>query len=94
MDYRKRILINLGLHPNEKRNDIRFCNHHNVGTKKIKVSWFDKYNNKKQIECCMNLPEKLITTSVPENNNKKKNKGTGINRLLLRYMTDAQKERE
>lgn len=36
LDYRRRIPINLGLHPNDTRKDIRLCTHQNVATKKLK----------------------------------------------------------
>jgi hypothetical protein len=67
MDYRKRILVNLGLHPIDGRKDIRFCNHHKVVTKKFKVSWYNKHNKQNQIECEMNLPIKRISSSVSVN---------------------------
>jgi DDE superfamily endonuclease len=95
LDYRRRILINLGLHPNDGRKEIRFCNHHKINTKKIKVSWYNKHNNQKQIECKMNLPDKTISPSAGSgDNNKKRNKGTGIDRLMLRYISQAQREKE
>lgn len=45
----------------------------------------------------MNLPDKslaTITTLPGSNINRKQNKGTGLDRLLMRYISAAQRERE
>jgi DDE superfamily endonuclease len=95
LEYRRRILINLGLHPNDTRQDIRFCNHHKMSMKTVRVSWYNNRNNKKYLACEMNLPEKLLSTPLPISDiNKKKNKGTGLDRLMLRYLAEAKKLRE
>lgn len=89
--YRRRILRNMGLHPEDPRKGLRFCTHHPIQTMKIKTEWYNKHNRKKTTICKMNLPKPLI---MPNNENQRSNKGIGRDRYLIRHISEANKEKE
>jgi hypothetical protein len=92
VEFRKYCCASLGIHPNDKRSNLRFCNHHEIKRKNVTVVWYNNNGQSKTVKCRMNLPS--ASPIRPQNITKKRNKGIARDRSLIRHADEARKESE